>query len=325
MKVLILRFSSIGDMVLTTPVLRCVKKQRPDIDLHYCTKRVFADVLAHSPFVDKWHYLDDSLPDLIRQLRAERFDYVIDLHNNLRTRLIKTALGVRCTTVDKLNWRKWLYVRWKLDIMPDRHIVDRYLATVQPLGVENDGLGLDYFIADNERIGPDALPGTHRRGFVAYAIGGRHATKRLPIPRMIELCRNVPGPMVLLGGPEDRLAGEAVAQATGCQHVYNACGLYSVNGSASLVEQAEVVYTHDTGLMHVAAAFGKKVYSIWGNTTPQLGMYPYKTSYTVLENRNLSCRPCSKIGADRCPLGHFRCMNDVDLSVLLPDLIPVYD
>lgn len=310
-KILILRFSSIGDIVLTTPVVRCVKQQLPNAEVHFCTKRGFQSIVASNPYIDNRFYLDGNLRSLIAQLRAERYDYVIDLHNNLRTRVIKAALRVPSRSVNKLNWRKWLYVRWKLDVMPDKHIVDRYLDTVRPLGVRNDGLGLDYFIPDHERVDTGQLPATHRPGYVAYALGGQHATKKLPLLRMIELCRKIGQPIVLLGGPEDRPAGQAIVDALGTGLIYNACGQFSLNQSASLVQQAQVVFSHDTGLMHIAAALQKPVYSIWGNTTPALGMYPYKTPHVILEKTGLSCRPCSKIGFDQCPLGHFRCMNDL--------------
>lgn len=321
MKILVLRFSSIGDIVLTTPVVRCLKQQLPDAEVHFCTKRSFQAIVEHNPYIDKVHYLDGSLSDLLATLRPERFDYIIDLHNNLRTRMIKLGLlGVTSYSFNKLNLRKYLYVRWKVNSMPDVHIVDRYMETVRPLGVINDEQGLDYFIPYKDQIEADWLPVTHREEYVAYAIGGQHATKKLPVPRMIELCQKINHPIVLLGGKEDRDAGAAIEQALGSGLIYNACGQYNLNQSASLVQRAKVVFSHDTGLMHVAAAFKKKVYSIWGNTTPQLGMYPYKTNYVVLEKTGLRCRPCSKIGFDACPLGHFKCMNELPLDVEMREL-----
>ena len=318
MKVLILRFSSIGDIVLTTPAVRCLKKQWPDAEIHFCTKRIYEPLINSNPYIDQRHFLDDSLSQLIRTLHAEHYDYIIDLHNSLRTRLIRISLGVRTYIIDKLNVRKWLYVRWKLNVMPDRHIVDRYVATLKPLGVQNDGLGLDYFIPTNDQIDRRDLPLTHQSGYVAYAIGGQHATKRLPLDRMIDLCRKINEPIILLGDSADRATGEAIRQTLGNSVIYNACGRYTINQSASLLAQAWVVFSHDTGLMHIAAALQKTVYSIWGSTTPRLGMYPYKTRYYVLEKEGLSCRPCSKIGYDRCPLHHFRCMNELPLHFELP-------
>jgi ADP-heptose:LPS heptosyltransferase len=314
-KILVIRFSSIGDIVLTTPVLRCLKQQLADVELHYCTKRKYEAVLQANPYVDEFHFLDNSLLLLIEQLRAEQYDYIIDLHNNLRTTLIRTLLGVTTRCVDKLNWQKWLYVRFKLPVVPDRHIVSRYLDTISFLGVKDDGLGLDFFISPEDQVNVNQLPESHQSGFVAYAIGGQYATKRLPVYRMIELCQKVKSPVILLGGQEDRERGDCVVAAVGSDNVYNGCGQFSLGQSASLVQQARFVFSHDTALMHIAAAFRKKVYSLWGNTTPQLGMYPYRTPYVIMEKKGLPCRPCSKIGSNRCPAGDFRCMNELPIII----------
>ncbi len=310
-KILVIRFSSIGDVVLTTPVVRCLKQQLPNVEVHFCTKKLYWNIIKNNPNIDRCYLLDNNLHWLIQCLRIERYDYIIDLHNNFRTKLIKKALSVRSFTVNKINVRKWLYVSLKLNIMPMEHLVDRYLATVLSLAVKDDGLGLDFFIDAADHININQLPLTHQSGYVAYAIGGQYATKRLPVERIIELCRKIGGPVVLLGSEDDRRTGEQVAGVIGNESIYNACGKYNLCQSASLLKQSRVVFSHDTGLMHIAAALKKKVYSIWGNTTPQFGMYPYRTEYVVLEKQGLPCRPCSKIGSARCPQGHFKCMNEL--------------
>lgn len=320
LKVLVIRFSSIGDIVLTTPVVRCLKTQRPDIELHYVTKASYQFLITDNPYIDKIHVLEDSLWGLIGKLRQEKFDVVIDLHNNLRTLQLKTALGVESYSFNKLNWEKWLFVNLKVKAMPNVHIVDRYLDAARKLGVTNDDRGLDYFIPYKDIIEPDWLPVTHQNGYVAYAIGGQHETKKLPLARMTELCQKINYPIVLLGGKEDAENGEAIERALGKERVYNACGKCNFNQSASLVQQSKLVFSHDTGLMHVAAAFKKKVYSIWGNTVPEFGMYPYQTNFVILENRQLSCRPCSKIGNKRCPKGHFKCMNELSFQFEIKEL-----
>lgn len=334
MKILIIRFSSIGDIVLTTPVVRVVKTQFPEAEVHYLTKEKYRGILAPNPYVDKLITLQDSLIDLIAHLRKERYDYVIDLHHNLRTFILKIALQAQSFSFDKLNWQKWLLVNLKINKLPNVHIVDRYLATVAPLGIKADNLGLDYFIPDDDKVPMAWLPETHQKGFVAYAIGAQHGTKRLPLKRMIELCDKINKPIVLLGGPEDAARGhelEAFFNHTpGHEYekgllelnkktvVYNACGKFNLNQSASLIKQAQYVFTHDTGLMHIAAAFKKEIFSIWGNTLPEFGMYPYRTRFTVLENRKAECRPCSKIGFAQCPKGHFKCMNEMVFDFYLP-------
>jgi len=319
-KFLILRFSSIGDIVLTTPVVRCLKQQYPNAEIHYFTKKKFGFLLADNPYIYKTWLLDGSLNDMLKELRSENFDYVIDLHTNLRTIRIKLALWKRSFSFKKLNIEKWLQTQFKIDYLPDIHIVDRYLETVKPLQVINDDLGLDYFIPYKDKVERDWIPETHRSKFVAYAIGGQHTTKKLPVHRMIELCRKINFPVILLGGKEDFEAGEEIRKAIGDSLIFNGCGKYNFNQSASIVEQSFIVFSHDTGLMHVASAFKKKVYSIWGNTVPAFGMYPYKTAFEVIENNNLDCRPCSKIGYKQCPKKHFNCMNQLSFDFEIKEL-----
>lgn len=335
MKILILRFSSIGDIVLTSPVVRTIKTQLENVELHYATKAQFKELFEANPYIDKMHYLEASLSDLIRELKAESFDYVIDLHHNLRTFQIKRALRAQSYSFNKLNLEKWLKVNLKIDKLPNVHIVDRYMETVKPLGVRMDALGLDYFIPEKDEVPIDWLPETFQSGYVVYAIGAQHATKRLPLKRMIELCDKINKPVLLLGSKEDAEAGDQLSKffIRGDEEgvmgegllrlnkkaiVYNACGKFSLNQSASLVKGANYVFTHDTGLMHIAAAFRREVFSIWGNTIPAFGMYPYRTKFTVLENNRLDCRPCSKIGFQKCPKGHFKCMEEVVLDFYLP-------
>ncbi|WP_224999633.1 glycosyltransferase family 9 protein [Cesiribacter sp. SM1] len=335
MKILVIRFSSIGDIVLTTPVVRVLKTQLQDAQVHYCTKKAYAGMFKANPYIDKLHLLEDKLNDLVQELKQERFDYIIDLHNNLRTTIIKQRLGVKAFSFDKLNFEKWLMVNFKINRLPNVHIVDRNLETTAPLGIKGDELGLDYFIPEQDEVPLEWLPETHRGDYVAYAIGAQHNTKKLPLPRMIELCDKINKPVILLGGKEDAANGEQIeaffrqqqgseAYEEGLKElnkrtvIFNACGKFNLNQSASLVKQAKYVFTHDTGLMHIAAAYKKPIFSIWGNTIPEFGMYPYRTQFTVFEKKGLSCRPCSKIGYSKCPQGHFLCMNGIDFDFYLP-------
>lgn len=314
LKILIIRFSSIGDIVLTTPVIRCIKEQLEGVELHYLTKRTFEPVLSGNHYIDKLHFLNDSLSSSIADLKVEKFDYIIDLHHNLRTLIIKTRLGISSSSFDKLNWQKWVLVTFKKNLLPAVHIVDRYLKTVEFLGVKNDNKGLDYFLLQNYHLRL-LLPPSHQE-YIALAIGAQHATKRLPTERLIELCRLIKEPVVLLGGQDDFKRGEEIMLASG-DHVFNGCGIFKLDQSAFLVKMSKRVITHDTGLMHIAAAFNKPVLSVWGNTVPEFGMHPYKVAESYqFEVNGLACRPCSKIGYAKCPLGHFKCMNNIDLIAL---------
>jgi len=324
-KFLILRFSSIGDIVLTTPVVRCLKQQVKDAEIHYFTKKNFSAVLDGNPYIDKKILLDDELAPLIQKMKEENYDAVIDLHHNLRTWTIKQKLGVKSYSFNKLNFEKWLIVNFKINRLPEKHIVDRYLETVKSFGVVNDNAGLDYFLSADDEKAVSTLPPDFKDGYVGFVIGAKHFTKRLPAEKIIAVCKQLHRPIVLLGGKEDFEEGESIVmsvlQASSVQRpasVFNACGKYSIGQSAALVKHASVIISHDTGLMHIAAAFKKDIVSIWGNTIPEFGMAPYfgksATRSVMMEVKNLSCRPCSKIGFEKCPKGHFRCMNDIPVE-----------
>lgn len=322
MKFLIIRFSSIGDIVLTTPVVRCIKQQVENAEIHYVTKAGFRSLLENNPYIDKLHLLkDDEWNPLLNALKEEKFDCIIDLHKNLRSHKIKSALKkVPAYSFNKLNIQKWLLTALKINTLPDKHIVDRYLETAASFGVVNDGKGLDYFIPEKDVVDYTQLPMTHHAGFYGVVIGAALNTKKLPLEKLKELCSKINHPIVLLGGKEDQSNGDTIA-AIDTFKIYNACGKFNINQSADLVRKSKLIITHDTGLMHIAAALKKPIISIWGNTVPAFGMTAYfgnfKVDNIIAEVHHLACRPCSKIGFNRCPLLHFNCMKKQDIDAIV--------
>lgn len=313
-KILIIRFSSIGDIVWTTPIIRCLKQQLPDCELHFATKDSYAQMLEANPYIDKLFLLKDNLAELTQKLSAEKYDYVIDLHKNLRTLRMKLSLSGKKYTYNKYVFERWLFVKFKINKMPNSHIVDRYFGAVAPLDVKNDGQGLDYFILPKHEIDiKKILPDDFQNRYVAYIIGGSEATKVLPLQKMVELCRKINRPIVLIGGKEDVENGDNLVKIIELP-VVNLAGKLSISESASVVKQAAKVFGHDTGLTQIAAAFHDTVYSIWGTTTPLFGIKPYTKNSVLWEKKDLACRPCSKAGLPLCPLGHFKCMNELDLG-----------
>jgi ADP-heptose:LPS heptosyltransferase len=320
MKFLIIRFSSIGDIVLTSPVIRCLKKQVPDAEVHFLTKDSFRSAVEHNPYVDKLHVLAHSRELMIEELKTEEYDYIIDLHHNARTLQVKKALKKKAFSVNKLNIQKYIYTSLKINVLPKVHIVDRYVKTVESFGVKNDGAGLDYFIGKGDETKKDDIPASHYAGYIACAIGAAHSTKRWPVHKWKDFCKRMDHPVILLGGKEDIASGNEIA-AVDPVKVYNACGKFRLNESADLVKKAKLVISNDTGLMHIAAAFKKPIISLWGNTVPSFGMTPYygdaPAADVILQTNKLWCRPCSKIGYNKCPLGHFKCMEKIGVEMLM--------
>lgn len=309
-KFLVIRFSSIGDIVLTTPVVRALKQQVEEAEVHFLTKPAFAPLLENNPYLSKVHLLRENFSETIEELRNEGFDYVIDLHHNIRTYRIKQKMKVVAFSVDKLNYAKWLMVNFKKDRLPRKHIVDRYMETIRLFDAINDEKGLDYFLPaemnENDKVLVADLPDK----FIVYVAGAKHFTKKIPVSKAIEILQQIPIPIVLIGGKEDIHEAELIENEV---KIVNLCGKLTLHGSAEIIRQSAVMITPDTGMMHIAAAFQKPIVSLWGNTIPEFGMYPYTRQEirVEMEIKGLSCRPCTKIGFKSCPKKHFRCMNDI--------------
>jgi ADP-heptose:LPS heptosyltransferase len=321
-KFLIIRLSSIGDIVLTTPIIRCLHKKYPDAAIHFLTKKKFAPILQYNPYINKVHTLDDDFDLMLQEVEKESFDYIIDLHHNIRTLKVKRHLKKATSfSLNKLNVQKFIYTSFKINILPQKHIVDREFECVKKLGITNDEMGLDYFIPEADKIKKNDIPTSHQLGYIAISIGAALVTKKMPLQKLQQLCASIHHPIILLGGLEDFDDGKAIAAQDDIK-IYNACGKFNLNESADIISNAKLLITHDTGLMHIAAAFQKPIVSIWGNTVPAFGMYPYygtKSSqkYDVVQVNNLRCRPCSKIGYDKCPKGHFKCMQQININEII--------
>jgi ADP-heptose:LPS heptosyltransferase len=317
LKILIIRFSSIGDIVLTTPVVRCLKKQVPNCEIHFLTKKNFLSVIKHNPYIDKIYTIENKVNECVGELKKENYDYIIDLHHNLRSAKAKRALSAKSFSFNKLNIEKWLLVNLKINKLPNIHIVDRYFETVKELGVTNDNLGLDYFISVDEKVNTQTMFGLVPGNYHCLVAGGSYFTKQIPINKLQDICTASDKQLIVLGGKEDAPIGIQLEREFPGK-VFNACGKISINQSASVIQQGDKVITSDTGLMHIASAFKKDVFSVWGNTIPEFGMSPYLpgAGSKILEVKNLSCRPCSKLGYKKCPKGHFKCMNDVEVKTI---------
>ena len=310
MKILVIRFSSMGDIIYTTPVVRCLKTQLPDAEVHFLTKPAFRYIYDGNPYVDKLLLLKPSLGETISEIKAENYDLIIDLHNNLRTAIIKIRTGIKAYTYKKQPVRKWLSLKFRLKLVEPIHLVERYLKAVKPLGVKNDGKPINYYLKKQYSLA-ELLPETHRGNYIAFVIGATHFTKRMPNAKIVEICSSIDLPIVLLGGEDVKANGTAIAQSLG-NKVYNACGITTLDESVFLVSKATRILGFDTGLTHIAEAFDVPIGSIWGGTVPELlGVQPYQVKNAEVIGIELSCRPCSKFGLEACPLGHFNCMNNI--------------
>lgn len=289
-RILVIRFSSMGDVLLCTPLLRALATQLDGgAHITFLTKAASAPMVEANPHIQRLLTFLKHPSEV--HLQQDEFDYVLDFQNSVASWRVRRRLHAMAFVVDKRNVAKWLYVRTKKLVLPISHIVQRYLATAAALGVSDDGLGLDYFLPADF-----VAPSHSAAGAVCYAIGGKYEGKVLPAPQAVALLKRVNGPVVLLGGTDDVARGDEIAAAVGGR-VTNLCGQCTWHESAWLMKQCRVVLSHDTGMMHLAAALGVRVVSLWFATTPALGFAPWRAALgSAAVESSMPGRPTSKLG-----------------------------
>jgi ADP-heptose:LPS heptosyltransferase len=315
MKLLIIRFGAMGDIVLTSALIRCLHRQL-DVTIHYLTKNEYREILSSNPYINNVHTIDANFWNVIQELQREKFDFVIDLHKSIRSYLVRVALMRKAYSYRKLRIKRWLRTKKWIGLSPDRHIALRYIETLKPLNVMYDGEGLDFF-QDPEKIINVVKIG--ERESVALIVGAQHFTKRIPISLMLEFVKNRPEvTFYTIGGPMET---ELCNVLSSYDHVFNYCGKLNIQQSASVISQCDYVISGDTGMMHIAAALNKKILMVWGSTVKEFGFYPFypnqKGKAIQFEIEGLECRPCTKQGNSKCPKGHFKCMNNHKASEIL--------
>ncbi len=303
-RLLIIRFSSIGDIVLTTSLLRQLKLQwEGELEIHYLIKEKYAVVLNNNPHIARIHTFKGSVAECYADLNSVGIDYILDLQSNLRSALVKKRLKALSFSVKKRNFAKYLWIKWGIKSSIG-HIVERYRETASAFNIQEDGKGLEFYLGQNDHydIRQDA--------FVSVVLGATHLGKRADAEHWTEWLKKVPLPLVLLGGESEQSLAQEISKSVAC---LNLCGQLTIGQSASVIDQSKVVITGDTGLMHIAAAFQKDVISLWGCTRPSLGMSPWLPGQksVIIEPPNRKNQPCSKLG-NHCKYGWAKkCMHQI--------------
>ena len=313
-KVLFLRFSSIGDIVLTFPIVRAVKEQLLETQIHYATKKQFVELLSGCNYIDKVHAFEKKTIEIWSELKNENFDFVIDLHHNLRSRSLSGYLRKKTYRFPKLNIQKWLLVMLKWNYLPSSHVVDRYFESVSKLGVKNTFQNNSFFIPEAAEINLSDN-GLEQSDFVVIALGAKFKTKQFPFEKLIGLIDKIPCRIVLLGGKSEVELAKRIIDYFPGRMLVDFTNKITILEAAFIVKNAGSLLTNDTGIMHIASCFDTPIHMTWGNTVRNFGMYSYRPQSPKLTSEyevNLSCRPCSKIGFDKCPKGHHKCMMNID-------------
>jgi len=308
-KILIVRFSSIGDIVLTTPVIRSLKKQK-NVELHFLTKKPFACILENNPFIQKVHLIDKKIDnDLLISLARENFDLLVDLHKNFRSLRLKFLLKLSSVTFCKSNFKKWLLIQHNYRPSAIDHIVNRYMDSLSSLGIKDDGMGLDYFIPTETQVDFPV-----EQSFLAWSLAGSFEQKKLSVIQVADVLLKCKQDVVLLGGKEEIREAEDIVRLCKNPRVYNFCGRLTLNQTALMIQKSQLLLSNDTGLMHIGAAFKKPIISFWGCTKPSLGFTPFRASPSSIQISALPHeRPCSKHG-NYCRTSDEGCIKNISSS-----------
>lgn len=307
-----------GDIILCSPVIRLLSKQL-EADVSFLTKKKYVNLLAHHPSLKRIHVFDENLSVLIHELKREKYDLIIDLHKNIRSYRICRKLGVKSISFNKMTLEKWAMLKLKINLLNKSHIVDRFIECLIPLGVVDDGEGLDFYLppsnSSNLAIG---------KRKIAIVAGGTYETKRIPLALIQSMVEDDQHHYSLVGGGDVSEDIKQLEKTNLDNHIDQA----SWQESAQLIKDADLVISGDTGMMHIAAAFQKPIIVIWGSTSEDFGFAPYYGSNSdqqyISISMNLSCQPCSKYGRETCPQKHMNCLNKLrqsDVSLAIEKLL----
>lgn len=328
-KILIIRFSSIGDIILASPLIRALRAAHPDALIDFLVKSEYAELVRYNPHLSSIIELKTSEKEELKQLklkiRSEHYDVIFDIHNSLRSRYLRKFSGAKHTSVvNKRLIARFARVNLKRNIYSKViSVADRYFETASAYGVRDDGKGLEIFIPDDTVSAVRALMSKYNLSryerVVGFAPSAKHFTKRWPTERFVELGITISkqhmAKILIFGGKDDAdYCGDIAHMINadlGSSAAESIAGNFSLLETAAALDSCNVVVSNDTGLMHLAAARKRDVVAVFGSTVREFGFFPYGTRSIVVENESLPCRPCSHIGLAACPEGHFKCMKDI--------------
>jgi len=332
-KTLVIRFSSIGDIILSSPLLRVLRARFPDGQIDYVTRNEYAELVKSNQNLNYTYEFDamqgfEGLRVLKRKVRAEGYDLIIDIHDSLRSKYLRSIRGPKhVAVVNKRVIERTMLVKLKKNIYKEvTSIADRYIEPLRQYGIVNDGKGLELHIPDEILFGVSAkMAKLQLNGFervIGLCPGARHFTKRWPVERFavvgVRGAREAGAKLLVFGGPDEvdlcTTLVDRINEQAGPGRATHFCGQLSLLETAATMGFCDLIITNDSGLMHIATAMHRKVVAIFGSTVREFGFFPYEENAVVLERSGLYCRPCSHIGRSECPEEHFRCLREISVE-----------
>ena len=317
-KIAVIRLSSLGDILLTTPVIRTLKQKYPNSEIDFIVKEQYKDTVKFNPNISNIIVYDSGNVNSIKdEIKNNRYDLIIDLQNNFRSRTLIKNSAAEIKRFHKPTVKKFLLVRFKINLMRELKTIPQMYA--EAADVQLDGNGLDLFIPDN--IEPQIEKG---KSYIGLCPGSKHFTKCWSQEYFIDLGNSLMSKgldVAVIGGKDDiNVCANVSDQIKGSINLCNENNLFQ---TAANIKQCKAVVCNDSGLMHATSAVGIPIIAIFGSTVKEFGFVPYHVSNLILENKSLSCRPCSHIGLPECPRKHFKCMKEISPNSVLENLLQV--
>lgn len=332
MNILLINYLEFGDLIFSTPLIRNLRISF-DADIYCLVKKDSAEALRGNPYISKVFFREETRP--IQIINELQIDLLIDFNNNLIDSAVFLVKGVKRIPIKSRWFNEWLAINLKIQKLSTQHYSERITSQINLPEFKADKLGLDYFIADEDEIETDWLPLEFRKDFILVCLHGKHNTRKLPLSKLIELCDRINKPIVLAGDQSDYETGNEIEKFFKRNHediyedglrklnkksiILNLCGKLSRNQTASLIKKSYLVFSYDSWIIPLASALKKEIYTIWGNTVPEFGRFPFGTKFTIFQNTKINCRPCSFEGFQKCPKGHLKCLNEINFDFYIPE------
>ncbi len=309
-KILVIRLSSFGDIILSFPLLKKLREKFPESEIHFLTKDNYREAVELNPYVHKIIFYEGSLLNTRKKIKNENFDLIIDIHKNFRSIFISFLNAGSVKRYSKENFKKFLLVKFKLNLFKEIiPVYKKYILAARKYFSESDTeYSTTELIFDRKRI--------YEEEYIVISPSSRHFTKTYPVIKYIAYINSQANKKFIITGDSsetDMIICRLIE--ANCSNVINLCGKLNINELANVLYFSEFVICNDSAILHLAEALGKKVTSIFGSTVKEFGFFPQLKHSKVLEISDLKCRPCTHIGRESCPEGHFRCMEEVQLIV----------
>jgi len=313
-KILIIRFSSLGDILLSFPLINALKKEYPSSEIHYLTKEAYKPVLELNTSINKiFIYSGEPLSEVKRKIKSEGYDLVLDIHKNIRSVLLTIFSGLNVKRYKKNTFKKFLLVKLKVNLF--KEVIPVYRKYIKAVGNKFEEKYKDFTSTELSF----SREKKYEFSYIVVAPSSKHFTKTYPKEKFAELIHNLESKVILVGdsSEKDKVICEYIEKNTGA---INLCGKLNYNELTGILYSTEYVITNDSAILHFSEALGKKANAIFGSTVKEFGFFPQLKQSQVFENNNLKCRPCTHIGREECPLGHFKCMNEINPETILINL-----